>query len=319
MHAPGVRGIETALTAAHHLNLAHGLGATALRAHAPRDVQVSVVLNVAQVYPATDAPADVIAARHVDDLANRIFLDPMLRGHYPETLLEETSRHTDWAFVHDGDLELIHVPLDALGVNYYSPSRICGPRPGLATDPTPRPATGRWIDDPTAAAKPTPVPWPATDRAWSVPQPGPYTDMGWRIEPEAFTDLLLRLSNDYPEVPMLVTENGCAYPDGPGPDGRVPDDRRIDYLRVAPGRRPRRDRQGRRHPRLLPLEHARQLRVGAGLPRSGSGSCTSTTTPRSAPPRTPRGGTATSSARTPSPEALRPIVHDVVVAISAAL
>ena len=231
VHAPGVRGIETALTAAHHLNLAHGLGATAIRAHAPRDVQVSVVLNVAQVYPATDAPADVIAARHVDDLANRIFLDPMLRGHYPETLLEETSRHTDWAFVHDGDLEQIHVPLDALGVNYYSPSRICGPRPGLATDPDAAPSTGRWIEDPTAAAKPEPVPWPATDRAWSVPQPGPYTDMGWRIEPEAFTDLLLRLSNDYPEMPLLVTENGCAYPDGPGPDGRVHDDRRIDYLR----------------------------------------------------------------------------------------
>ena len=91
VHAPGVRGIETALTAAHHLNLAHGLGVVALRAHAARDIDVSVVLNVGQVYPASDDPADVLAARHVDDLSNRIFLEPMLRGRYPETLLEEMS------------------------------------------------------------------------------------------------------------------------------------------------------------------------------------------------------------------------------------
>jgi beta-glucosidase len=51
------------------------------------------------------------------------------------------------------------------------------------------------------------------------------------LRPEAFTDLLLRFSTDYPEIPLLVTESGCAYPNGPGPDGRVRDDRRIDYLR----------------------------------------------------------------------------------------
>ena len=234
VHAPGIRGIETALTAAHHLNLAHGLGAVALRAHSPSPVEVSMVLNVAQVYPASDSPTDAIAARHVDDLSNKIFLEPMLRGRYPETLLEETSRHTDWGFVRDGDLDLIHQPLDLLGVNFYTPARICGPRPGL-TDQSSTPATGRWVDDPAGTAKPAPVPWPATDRAWSVPQHGPYTDMGWRIEPEAFTDLLLRLSADYPEVPMMVTENGCAYADGPGPDGRVTDERRIDYLRAHLG------------------------------------------------------------------------------------
>jgi beta-glucosidase len=232
VHAPGIRGIETAMTAAHHLNVAHGLGVRSVRAHAPREVELSVVLNVAQVYPASDDPDDVAAARHVDDVSNRVFLEPMLRGRYPETLLEELSDHTDWGFVHDGDLALAHQPLDWLGVNFYSPSRICGPRPELVDSPDSSSATGRWVDDPAGTATPRPTPWPATDRAWSVPQPGPYTDMGWRIEPEAFTDLLLRLSTDYPELPMRVTENGCAYDDGPGPDGRVHDDRRIDYLRA---------------------------------------------------------------------------------------
>jgi beta-glucosidase len=65
----------------------------------------------------------------------------------------------------------------------------------------------------------------------TLPQPGPYTDMGWRIHPESFYDLLMRLSRDYPTLPMLVTENGAAFPDAVGPDGRVHDEARIDYLR----------------------------------------------------------------------------------------
>ena len=294
VHAPGVRGIETALTAAHHLNLAHGLGATALRAHAPRDVQVSVVLNVAQVYPASDAPTDVIAARHVDDLANRIFLDPMLRGRYPETLLEETSRHTDWAFVHDGDLDLIHVPLDALGVNYYSPSRICGPRPGLRHRPRrARPARAGGSTTRRAAAKPDARALagdrPRLERpaARPVHRHGLADRAGGVHRPPAPAEQRL------PRGPAAGDRERLRLPRRPGP-GRPGPRRPADRLpALAPGRRTRRDREGRRHPRLLPLEHARQLRVGAGVPRSGSGSCTSTTTPRSAPPRTRPGGTAT--------------------------
>ena len=118
----------------------------------------------------------------------------MLRGRYPETLLEETSRHTDWAFVRDGDLDLIHQPLDLLGRELLHARPDLRSPPGSGR-PTPRPPTrAGGSTTRRRTAKPAPVPWPATDRAWSVPQPGPYTDMGWRIEPEAFTDLLLRLS-----------------------------------------------------------------------------------------------------------------------------
>jgi beta-glucosidase len=32
-------------------------------------------------------------------------------------------------------------------------------------------------------------------------------------------------------LPIEITENGCAYGDGPGPDGKVRDQRRIDFHR----------------------------------------------------------------------------------------
>ncbi len=215
VHAPGVHDNATALAAAHHLNLAHGLAAAAIRTSSP-DTGVSLTLNMAQAYPKSDSAVDREAVAHVDRMANGVFLDPVLRGHYPEGLMEETRHITDWGFVHEGDLATIHAPLDMLGVNYYTPGLVGGPPLDAGKD------QGESSDQPVA--------WAGTDLAYMYPQPGPYTDMGWQILPEAFTDLLMRVHRDYPEVPMMVTENGCAYPDEVDEDGRVPDSRRIDYL-----------------------------------------------------------------------------------------
>jgi beta-glucosidase len=55
--------------------------------------------------------------------------------------------------------------------------------------------------------------------------------MGWRIEPQAFTALLVRVGRDYPEVPILVTENGAAFTDEVDASGQVLDEDRIAYLR----------------------------------------------------------------------------------------
>ena len=54
--------------------------------------------------------------------------------------------------------------------------------------------------------------------------------MGWPIAPEALTHFLERLKRDYDPASILITENGVSYSDGPGPDGRIRDERRIDYL-----------------------------------------------------------------------------------------
>jgi beta-glucosidase len=55
--------------------------------------------------------------------------------------------------------------------------------------------------------------------------------MGWSIDPTGLTELLLRLHRDHPAVPLMITENGAAFDDRVDADGRVHDQRRIDYLR----------------------------------------------------------------------------------------
>jgi beta-glucosidase len=53
--------------------------------------------------------------------------------------------------------------------------------------------------------------------------------MGWPIQPDGLTDMLTRIEREYGPSRLYVTENGAAFDDRVV-EGRVADDRRIDYL-----------------------------------------------------------------------------------------
>ncbi|MFJ9724690.1 GH1 family beta-glucosidase [Streptomyces sp. NPDC101209] len=208
VHAPGRTEPAAALRAAHHLNLGHGLAVGVLRDTVPTSAEVSLTLNLAAVRPLTSSPADIDAARRIDALANRVFLDPVFHGRYPEDLLTDTADLTDWAFVQDEDLRVISRPLDSLGINYYSPTVVA------------------------AGSHPLPSPWPAAqDHVRFVPAPGPRTAMDWPVDAGGLYELLTRLRDELPHTPVLVTENGAAYDDYVDPSGAVHDPERITYLR----------------------------------------------------------------------------------------
>jgi beta-glucosidase len=215
VHAPGRTEPLAALQAAHHLNLAHGLAAQAVRAEIP-DARISVTLNLHVFRPEGSTGPE--AARRLDAVGNRIFLGPMLEGAYPEDLLEDTAAITDWSFVQDGDLQQIHQRVDVLGVNYYSTSHV---RLHEGSGVAPR-NDGHGEGDAT--------PWPGAESVEFLPLEGPLTDMGWNIDPAGLTELLVSVHQRYPDLPQMVTENGAAFPDVVE-DGAVHDTARIDYLR----------------------------------------------------------------------------------------
>ena len=203
-HAPGRTEPARSVEAAHHLLLAHGLGVGVLRPN-----PVSLVVNPTSVRPVSAAEPDVAAARRVDGIINRLFLDPVLRGSYPADVLAATAALVDWdSLVRDGDLAIIGAPIDVLGVNYYQPALV------------------GHSDVPLAA----PNPWPGCERVAFHPVPAPVTAMGWAVDPTGLRDLLLRIHADYGDVPIMVTENGAAYEDRVV-DGAVADAERIEYLR----------------------------------------------------------------------------------------
>jgi beta-glucosidase len=207
VHAPGRRNLADGMRATHHLLLGHGLATQRLRAAAPEAIELGITLNMGGHSPATDSPADQDAARRADGLVTRIYLDPLAHSRYPADVIADLAARGVELPVQDGDMQIISTPIDVLGVNYYS-SRL---HSGVDEQ-------GRDRDD-----EGLPI-----DRV--VPTGRPVTAMGWEIVPEGFTQLLVRLSRDYPGLPMWITENGAAFDDQPDETGFVRDDDRVAYF-----------------------------------------------------------------------------------------
>ncbi len=199
-HAPGRMSLPDAVAAAHHLNLAHGLAVQAVRAVRPA-AAIGVAEIITDIVPDSDSREDVAAARRLDANNNRMFLDPVLRGRYPDDVLEMYAGAGLLELAHDGDAAIISAPLDFLAVNHYHQviARNDPLEPHLKVHE--RPAE------------------PAS------------TSLGWSIRPESLRNILLRITREYPALPLYVTENGASFEDYVDPTGAVCDSERIDYLR----------------------------------------------------------------------------------------
>jgi beta-glucosidase len=209
VHAPGVRDHDTALVAAHHLLLGHGLATRALTEQARPGHEFSLALNFAPAIPDGSSPAHLEAARKFDGIHNRFFLDPVLGKGYPDDVVADVAHHGGRfaAAVRDGDTDVIAAAIDWLGVNYYAPARV-----------TP-------LADPLAPGN---CPLPALRGLDVLPAEGPLTAFGWEQSPETLTSLLGRLSSRS-GLPLVVAENGASFTDEVT-GGRVHDASRVAYL-----------------------------------------------------------------------------------------
>jgi beta-glucosidase len=208
--APGECDPARAIRAVHHVLLAHGLAVQAMRAVDP-GAELGIVLNLHPARAVTaDPPAPVVdGVRRLDAIQNRLFLDPILRGTYPDDALVDLGPYGELP-IEPGDSSIVATPLDWLGINYYF---------------------DRIVESDDTASAPWPL-FPGLAGVRLVPiSPDQATDMGWPITPSGLRDLLVRLTIDYPSLPPLfVTENGAAYDDPIDQAGRIDDWRRIAYL-----------------------------------------------------------------------------------------
>jgi beta-glucosidase len=216
-HAPGIADIGKAAAANHHLLLAHGLGVSILRSAVP-SAKVGITLNLGDFQPGSKHELDVAAARRADGNLNRLFLEPVFHGRYPEDMLEHyRSFQPGFSVVKEGDLELIAQPLDFLGVNYYFPSTV--------VDST-RAAEARMAGYFVASGDQFP-----DLRVLSLDTPGrDKTAMDWEIGASGLTSLLVRTRDEYATLPIYITENGAAFDDYVDPNGHVLDHNRVAYL-----------------------------------------------------------------------------------------
>jgi len=204
--APGVANIATAGQVTHHLLLAHGKAVQVFR-QGGYPGQIGLVLNMHHFRPATDSEADFEATQRADAMSNRIFLDPVYKGQYPE-LLSGMMASFDLG-IQAGDMALISQPIDYLGLNYYMTFTV-----KYSNDPA---NLLQFDQDHYSAPE-----WESWGR----------TEMGWAVNPEGLTTLLLSLKDNYGNPPIYITENGTAVVDKLDADGKINDQKRIDYLQA---------------------------------------------------------------------------------------
>ncbi|MGH1524571.1 GH1 family beta-glucosidase [Leifsonia sp. L25] len=226
-HAPGRREPRAALAALHHQHLAHGLAAAAIRDLAAEhdgraeELRVGITLNLTNAIPDDpEDPRDLDAARRIDGLWNRMYLDPLLDGTYPADVLEDLREYRFEELVHDGDLGVIRQPIDFLGVNHYHDDNVSG-----------RPLPADAVAAPVPTDRPKASPFVGSEFVTFPSRRLPTTAMGWEVNPNGLRDLLVRLTAEYPALPPLyITENGAAYDDVVDDDGRIRDLEREAYI-----------------------------------------------------------------------------------------
>lgn len=205
-HAPGtqVRSKKEVWQTSHHALLAHGLGCQAIRAASPVPCSVALVDNIYATVPICESSSNVEAAKKAFHTCgqNGGIIFPALTGAYSPALLEQLG--ADAPDIHEGDLETIHQPLDSLGLNIYTGTYVQAANNELGYE---------FLD---------------------LPKGYPRMNMPWlNIMPEALYWGIRHISETLgrEDLPILITENGCAAQDEVNVNGEVLDTDRIMYLR----------------------------------------------------------------------------------------
>ncbi len=202
VHAPARRDFAATLRATHVVNVAQGQAFRAIKAVNSK-FRVGTAFSMANCEPATSSAEDKAAADRAHGIGNIWFLNPALKGEYPKVFVGENPY--DAMGVKPGDMELCKAPLDFLGINYYRRELVSAIPVGAGEA-----ATG--VHNHEASE-------------------GPLTDFAWEVWPDSFHDLLMRITREFNKPVLEITENGCSYLDSPDANGRIPDQRRIEFMR----------------------------------------------------------------------------------------
>lgn len=199
IHAPGKTGLSNFLPAVHHAVLCMGAGGRALRKVLP-DAQIGTTFSCSYIEPASNKSKDINAAKRVNTLLNRLYIEPVLGMGYPVDDLPVIKKMDK--YIQPGDREDMKFDFDFIGIQLYT--REIAEYSYL----TP------YIHASLVKAKNRNV---------------PLTEMGWEVYPPSIYEILKQFDK-YPAIKKIyVTENGAAFPDEVE-DGKVDDPKRVEYL-----------------------------------------------------------------------------------------
>lgn len=201
-HAPGRIGLSNFLPAIHHAALAQAEGGRILR-QIVSNAHIGTTFSCSEIVPYTNSPEDIQAARRMDILLNRLFIEPALGRGYPREdfkFLERLELHNmSWKYT-----ERMQFNFDFIGIQNYFPIVI-------RHNPL--------------------IPIVQASEVKAASRKVPHTAMGWEINPDSFYRILKRFWLYGGVKEIIVSESGAAFKDQLI-NGVVDDQQRIDYYQA---------------------------------------------------------------------------------------
>jgi len=166
--------------------------------------RIGITLNLIPTIPKDSTNAnDVLAAKRFDGMHNRWFLDASIKGVYPQDIL-------DLYKTYNVDVKSFEIPKlqnskpDFLGVNFYAPAVVS------------------WDEKFPMSAN------------WMTNNPDSVKMFNGYVRPDYLYKLLMRIKNEYSNIPTIITENGAGFGDADEQvvDGKVNDKLRCAYLQT---------------------------------------------------------------------------------------
>jgi beta-glucosidase len=201
IHAPGQTGLTNFFSVVHHAAIAQADGGRILRSEVSQ-ANIGTTFSCSEIVPLTDSDADNLAAKRMDSLVNRLFIEPLLGLGYPtadwEVLEKFAIKHSTWRHT-----TRLTFGFDYIGLQNYFPLTV---------------KYNAFV----------PV-----LQAWEVKaktRKKPFTAMGWEVNADSFYNIIKQFAA-YPQIKQLmITENGAAYKDTLRSDGLIHDQERIAYF-----------------------------------------------------------------------------------------
>ncbi|UZR99307.1 GH1 family beta-glucosidase [Chondrinema litorale] len=210
--APGRISNSEPYLAAHNLLLAH---AKAVKCYRDKfqDAQkgkIGITNNCDWREPLTRNLEDQVAAQRALEFFLGWFADPVYFGDYPQVMKERVQERLP-SFTEE-EKEMLKGSSDFFGLNHYT-TMMAEADTGKKVEQNVY-GNGGISEDQEVILH--------VDPSWKK------TDMGWAIVPWGCKKLLLWIQNRYKPEEIIITENGCAFDNGPE-NGVVKDTGRIDF------------------------------------------------------------------------------------------
>ncbi|MCV2483638.1 GH1 family beta-glucosidase [Flavobacterium sp. SH_e] len=199
IHAPGKKGITNYLKAMHHVTLATAAGAKIIRNRIPQ-ANIGTTFSCTHIEPATESQKDIEAAKRVDTLLNRTFIEPILGLGYPQQDLPVLKKLN--SYILEDDLNNLNFDFDFIGLQCYTREIV---KSAML------------------------IPYIGAELVSAEKRNVISTEMGWEVYPPALYHVLKKF-NEYEGIrKIIITENGAAFPDTVT-NGKVYDIKRTHYI-----------------------------------------------------------------------------------------